>query len=323
MQMCFITGVFLTEGITPRCEALGTRRCAMLVITGATGKTGSKLAELLIEKGQTIRVIGRDAGRLKGLAAKGAEAAVGDMADTAFLAKAFSGADAVFALIPPNFGVADFRAYQDAIGKNIAAAIKGSGVKYVVNLSSQGAHLPDRTGPIKGLHEQEERLNKLEGVNVLHLRPTYFMENLLMNIDMIRKMNIMGSAVRGDVKFAMIATNDIAAYAAERLVKRDFTGKSVADLLGERDLSLNEAAAIIGRKLGKPDLSYVAFPYEDAEKGMVAMGLTPDMSRLYIEMSKALNEGLFAVNIPRTKNNTTPTAFEAFADLFAAAYKAS
>ena len=295
----------------------------MLVITGATGKTGSKLAEVLIEKGHTIRVIGRDAGKLKGLTAKGAEAAVGDMADTAFLTKAFSGADAVFALIPPNFGVADFRAYQDAIGKNIITAIKGSGVKYVVNLSSQGAHLPDKTGPIKGLHEQEERLNKLEGVNILHLRPTYFMENLLMNIDMIRKMNIMGSAVRGDVKFAMIATKDIAAYAAERLVKRDFTGKSVADLLGERDLSLNEAAAIIGKKLGKPDLKYVAFPYEDAEKGMVAMGLTPDMSRLYIEMSKALNEGLFAVSVPRTKANTTPTAFETFSGQFAAAFHAS
>lgn len=295
----------------------------MLVIAGATGKIGSKLTEKLLEKGHAVRVIGRDAGTLKTFTAKGADAAVGDLADTAFLTKAFTGAEAVFALIPPNFGVTDFRAYQEKIGESIVAAIKGSGVKYVVDLSSQGAHLPDRTGPIKGLYAQEERLNKLEGVNVLHLRPTYFMENLLMNIDMIRKMNIMGSAVRGDVKFAMIATKDIAAYAAERLVKRDFTGKSVADLLGERDLSLNDAAAIIGKKLGKPDLAYVAFPYEDAEKGMVATGLTPDLSRLYIEMSKALNEGLFAVNIPRTKENTTPTAFEMFADLFAATYHAA
>jgi len=295
----------------------------MLVITGATGKTGSKLTEMLIARGLKVRVVGREAEKLKAFTAKGAEAAMGDMADKAFLTKTFNGAEAVFAIIPPNFGVADYRAYQDAIGKNIIAAIKDSGIRYVVNLSSQGAHLPERTGPIKGLHDQEERLNKLEGVNVLHLRPTYFMENLLMNISMIRKMNIMGSAIRGDVKFALIATKDLAAYAAERLIKRDFTGKSVADLLGERDLSLNEAAVIIGKKLGKPDLAYVAFPYEDAEKGMVAMGLTPDMSRLYVEMSKALNDGLFAVNIPRTKQNTTPTAFEAFADDFAAAYQAS
>jgi uncharacterized protein YbjT (DUF2867 family) len=149
------------------------------------------------------------------------------------------------------------------------------------------------------------------------------MENLLLNIDLIRKMNIMGSAVRGDVRFAMIATKDIAAYAAERLVQRDFTGKSVADLLGERDLSLNEAAGIIGKRLGKPDLVYVTFPYENAEKGMVAMGLSADLSRIYSEMTRALNDGLFAVSIPRTKENTTPTALESFADLFAAAYRAS
>ena len=289
----------------------------MIVITGATGKTGSAIAEALLAKGQKVRAIGRDAAKLKGFTAKGAEAAVGDLGDRAFLTKTFKGADAVYVLIPPNLGVADFRAYQKQIGEIIVAAIKGSGVKYVVHLSSQGAHLPDRTGPIVGLHEQEERLNRLDGVNVLHLRPTYFMENLLMNIDLIKKMNIMGSAVRGNVKFAMIATKDIGIYASERLMKRDFSGKSVRDLLGQRDLSLDEAAAVIGKKLGKPDLKYVAFPYDDAEKGMVSVGLTPDMSRLYIEMSKALNDGLFAVNIPRTKENTTPTSIEEFADVFA------
>jgi uncharacterized protein YbjT (DUF2867 family) len=146
------------------------------------------------------------------------------------------------------------------------------------------------------------------------------MENLLMNIDLIKKMNIMGSAIRGDVRFAMIATKDIAADAAERLAKRDFSGKSVRDLLGQRDLSLDEAAAVIGKKLGKPDLKYVAFPYDDAEKGMVAMGLTPDMSKLYNEMSKALNDGLFAVNIPRTRENTTSTSIEEFAGVFAKIY---
>lgn len=165
-------------------------------------------------------MIGRDAGKLKGFTAKGADAAAGDLADRLFLTRAFTGAEAVFTLIPPNPAVADFRAYQEKIGKN-------------------------------------------------------------------RKMNIMGSAVLGDVKLSMIATKDIAAYAAERLAKRDFTGKSVADLLGERDLPLNETAVIIGKKLGKPDLAYMTFPYEDAEKGMVAMGLTPDMSRLSIERMKS------------------------------------
>lgn len=294
----------------------------MIVISGATGKTGNIVADTLITQGHKVRVIGRNTDTLKKFTSRGAESAVGDIGDPAFATKAFSGADAVYALIPPSFSVPDFRAYQKKIGESIIAAIKGSGVKHVVHLSSQGAHLSSGTGPIAGLHDQEERLNRLDGVNVLHLRPTYFMENLLMNIDLIKKMNIMGSAVRGDVRFAMIATRDIGAFAAERLAKMDFSSKSVRDLLGQRDLSLKEAAAVIGKKLGKPDLTYVAFPYEEAEKSMIAMGLTPDMSKLYIEMSKALNDGLFAVGIPRTKENTTPTPIEEFADVFAKVYGA-
>jgi uncharacterized protein YbjT (DUF2867 family) len=188
-------------------------------------------------------------------------------------------------------------------------------VKYVVNLSSQGAHLPDKTGPIKGLHDQEQRLNKLTGVNILHLRPTYFMENLLANIDMIKQMNIMGSDIRGDMKMPMIATQDIARFAAERLIKKDFSGITVKDLLGERDVSLNEAAEIIGKKIDKPDLKYVQFSYEDTEKALVDMGFSADVAGLFIEMSKALNQG--SINTTRTRENTTDTPLEEFAEVFA------
>ena len=154
----------------------------MYAITGATGNIGSKVAEILLARGEKVRVIGRDAARLRTPVSKGAEAAVGDMKDAAFLTKTFSGVDAVFTMIPPDYTAADFRVYQNRIGANISDAITKAGVKYVVNLSSQGAELPAGTGPVLGLHDQEERLNKLAGVNVLHLRPTYFMENLLMNI---------------------------------------------------------------------------------------------------------------------------------------------
>ena len=295
----------------------------MLVVTGATGNIGSKLSELLLAWGAKVRVIGRSAKKLASLSRQGAEAAAGDLGDAVFLTRAFSGADAVFVMIPPNTAAGDFRVYQDRIGESIATAIEKSGVRYVVNLSSQGAELPAGTGPIVGLHEQEERLNRLEGVHVLHLRPTYFMENLLMNIGLIRKNGIMGSAVRGDFPFAMIATKDIADVAADRMIKRDFSGKTVRDLLGQRDVSLEEAARVIGEKLGMPHLPYISFPYEDAEKGMVDAGLSPDMSRLYIEMSRALNEGRFAVAVPRTPESTTATSIEEFADLFARFYHAS
>jgi uncharacterized protein YbjT (DUF2867 family) len=295
----------------------------MFAITGATGNIGSKSAEILLDRGEKVRVIGRDAARLQPLVKRGAEAVTGDLTDTAFLTGAFTGVDAVFAMIPPNYTATDFRDYQNVVGTSIARAISKAGVRYVVNLSSQGAELPAGTGPILGLHDQEERLNALPGVNVLHLRCTYFMENLLMNIPLINQMGIAGSAVRGDQKFAMIATRDIAARVAGHLVSRDFNGKVVKDLLGQRDLSLNEAIAVIGRRIDWHDLKYVRFPYDEAAKGMVAMGIGPDLSRLFIEMSKAINDGLFAVNRPRTAENTTPTAIEEFAETFAAAFEAT
>jgi uncharacterized protein YbjT (DUF2867 family) len=295
----------------------------MYAITGATGNIGSKATEILLARGEKVRVIGRHAASLRTLVNKGAEEAVGDLNDTAFLTGAFSGIDSVFAMIPPNYTAANFRGYQNDIGRSIYDAIAKAGVKYVVNLSSQGAELPVGTGPILGLHDQELRLNRLAGVNVIHLRPTYFMENLLMNIPLINGKGIAGSAVRGDRKFAMIATRDIAAWIAGHLVRRDFNGKMVKDLLGQRDLSLEEVIVVIGRRIGLPDLRYVQFPYDDAFKVMVAMGISLDASRLFIEMSRALNDGLFAVDRPRTAENTTPTTIEEFADVFAEAFHAS
>jgi len=294
----------------------------MYAITGATGNIGSKVAEILLGKGEKVLVIGRDAGRLQQFVKKGAEAAVGDLKDPAFLTGAFTGVTAVFAMIPPNFTAVDFRAYQNEIGNSIATGINNAGVKFVVNLSSQGAELPAKTGPIVGLHDQEERLNRLTGVNVLHLRCTYFMENLLMNVPLINQFGFAGSAVRGDQKFAMIATRDIGARVAGHLVRRDFRGKVVKDLLGQRDVTLEEAIAVIGRKIGHPELKYVQFTYDDATKGMIESGISPDMAGLYIEMSKALNDGLFAVNRPRTAENTTSTTIEKFADTFAEAFNA-
>jgi uncharacterized protein YbjT (DUF2867 family) len=295
----------------------------MYAITGATGNIGGQSADILLAKGEKVRVIGRNAARLQRFVDRGAEAAVGDLHDNAFVTKAFTGATAVFAMIPPDLTVPDLRAYQNGIGESIVTAIRNSGVRYVVSLSSQGAELPDGTGPILGLRDQEVRLNRLEGVNILHLRPTYFMENLLMNIPLIDHAGIAGSAVRGDLPFAMIATQDVAAHLADRLVRCDFEGKQVQDLLGQRDLSLDEAIAVIGSRIGIPDLKYVQFPYEDAAKGMREMGISPNVVGHFIEMSTALNNGLFAVNRLRTPDNTTPTSIEEFAVIFAAAYKAS
>lgn len=296
----------------------------LYTIMGATGNVGGKVADILLKKGERVRAISRSTDHLKPLQDRGAEAFAGDAADPVFLTRAFTGADAVFVLIPPNLKATDYRAYQNKIGDSIVQAIRSSGVKYVVNLSSSGADLSGGNGPISGLHDQEQRLNNIDNVNVLHLRPAYYMENLFMNFDLINSKGIMGGPIRGELKMALIATRDVAHAAADCLIKRNFFGKSVKELLGQRDLTMEEAAKTIGWKIGKPDLAYVTFSYDDAYKGMVAAGLSEDMSRLYVEMSEGLNDGLFGIGkVSRTPENTTDTAIEEFAGYFAQVYKSA
>lgn len=293
----------------------------MYTILGATGKVGGKIAEILVKKGEKVRLVAESASRLRPLVGRKAQAFAGDALNWEFLMTAFTGADAVFTLIPTALKAGNFLAYCDSIGESIARALKAAKVRYVVNLSSIGADLSEGTGPVKGLHDHEERLNRIEGLNVLHLRPAAFMENLLGNIDLIRSRGVNGSAYRGDLKFPMIATRDIAAAAAERLVKRDFTGSAIEPLLGQRDLSMVEATEIIGRKINKPGLPYIMYPYDEAEKGFINAGMSPDMSRLYIEMVRSVNEGRIYGTVARTAENTTPTSFEAFCDeVFVPAY---
>lgn len=294
-----------------------------IVVTGATGHIGRSLSETLLSKGAKVRAVARDASRLKGLADKGAETVSADVADKAAMKRAFAGAEAAFLLIPPNLGAADLREYQNQTAAGQYEGIKAAGIKYVVHLSSVGANLSEGAGPVNGLHDSEQLLNSLDDVNVLHLRPTYFMENLLHNIGMIKGMGINGSPLKRDVSLALIATRDIAAVAARRLLALDFSGKSAQELLGARDYTMDEATKILGQAIGKADLKYVEFPYEDALKAMVGMGISPDVAGLFNEMNKGFNEGIVKPTQPRSESTTTPTTLEDFArDVFAPAFKA-
>src|SRR5271156_6224836 len=160
----------------------------MIVITGATGNTGKVAAEALLAKGEKIRVIGRDASKLQPFVQKGAEAAVGTVDDPAFLRKAFQGAQAAYVLIPPDMQTSDYRGHQEKITAAYAAAIAEIKIPFVVTLSSVGADLSEKSGPILGLHNLETKLNAIKGLNLLHLRPAEFMENLFLSMQPLRTM---------------------------------------------------------------------------------------------------------------------------------------
>jgi uncharacterized protein YbjT (DUF2867 family) len=295
----------------------------LVTITGASGNIGKALAERLLQDGVTIRAVARHGERLAPLTAKGAEAWVGDLADTAFLAEALRGAAAAFAMIPPHGDVPDLRADQRRIAASLAEALQTAGVSRVVALSSLGADLPSGTGPIAGLHEFEERLQAVPGLSVVALRPTFFMENHLASIDLIKSAGINGSAAGADVAMAMIATRDIAAAAAEYLLASTFEGYAVRELLGPRDYTHREATAILGAAIGKPDLAYVEFSYEDFRNGLLGAGFSASVADAYVEMSVALNEGRIQRRVTRTASNATPTTLEEFArEVFVPAYQA-
>jgi uncharacterized protein YbjT (DUF2867 family) len=289
----------------------------MIAVMGASGHVGSRIVELLLDAGEKVRALGRAVEKLAGAASKGATVLGGDAADASFLTEAFRGAEAAFVLLPPDVRAVDYRRQQDEQGEAIASAISGSALRYVVFLSSLGADLAEGTGPIAGLHAQEERLRRLPGVNVLILRPAYFFENFFDTMGLIKQQGINGGPIAGDLPFPMIATRDIADVAARALRQRDWRGVVVRELLGERDLTFAEATRIIGERIGKPDLSYVQFPYSDFAASLVQMGVSSNVANLYAEMARAVNERRVKSREGRRSENTTPTRFEAFADTLA------
>ena len=284
----------------------------MYVVTGATGNTGRVVASQLLDQGKKVRVIGRNKERLQPLVDRGAEAFVADLSDQAALTRAFTGAEGVYAMIPPSATSQDFRGDQRRVAKAIAGALESAGVKHAVALSSVGADKEAGTGPVVGLHELEETLNGVAGLNVVHLRAGYFMENTLGQAAAIHAMGYTVGPLRGDLKLPLIATGDIGSAAAGLLAALDFSGKQTRELLGQRDLSMDEVTAIIGRAINKQDLKYVRLTDEQTQQTFVQMGMSQNVAGLIVEMAGALNSGHMRALEQRSPRNTTPTSFETF-----------
>jgi uncharacterized protein YbjT (DUF2867 family) len=294
----------------------------MYVVIGATGNTGKVVAEKLLEKGEKVRVVGRDAKRLERFTQKGAEAFVADVTDAGALTKAFTGAKAVYAMIPPNIASRDVRADQERVSDALATAIEKNGVKDAVVLSSFGADKPDKTGPVVGLHNLEKKLDAIGGLNALYLRAGYFMENLLPQVGVIQSFGIMAGPAKADVPLPTIATRDIGAVAAEALLKLDFQGKRPRELQGARDVTYNEAAKIVGAAIGKPGLTYMQMPAAQLKPALTQMGMSSNMADLLLEMAEALNSGYMKSLEARSPLNTTPTTLETFvAEEFVPAFR--
>jgi uncharacterized protein YbjT (DUF2867 family) len=295
----------------------------MYVVLGATGNTGSVLAKTLLERGEKVRVVGRDTYKLGQLAQLGADTVTADAVDVRALTKALEGAAAAYVLLPPRAKDPELLSSGDKMSTAITQAILSAGVSHVVLLSSIGAQHANKTGPIQALHTFEEKLRQVPGLNTLALRPGPFMENFLLLIPLVHSMGFLAGGIDGDLKMPVIATRDIAVVAASVIEKLDFSGFSVRELHGQRDLSQDEAAKAIGAAIGRPKLSYKHLPNFLIEQGMKQMGIPGKTAALMSEMNEAANDGRLKPLEERSESSTTPTAIEDWArEVFLPAYHA-
>ncbi|WP_218668875.1 NAD(P)H-binding protein [Variovorax sp. KK3] len=293
----------------------------LFTVMGATGHTGGKLAHRLLAAGARVRAIGRNPDKLAALAKAGAEPCPGDSRNPAFLAEAFSGADGAYTLLATDRQAPDYAARQHEEGEAIANAVRRSGLRRVVALSSLGADLPSGTGVIVGLHAQEKRLEAIDGIDLLLLRPVSFFENFYDALGMVKEAGMLADTVAPDLATPMVAADDIAEAAARALLARDWRGVAVRELLGERDLTHADIARQLGRAIGLPALPYVQLDEARFAEAMIGAGLSPSFVSLYLEMTRAFNDGRIGSQGRRNAGNTTSTRFEDFVPALAAAYR--
>ena len=283
---------------------------ATYTVIGASGRIGRRIVERLLRAGHSVRAVGRNRERLDALVARGAEPVVADVENVTQMTRALEGARCAYTMVPPNRVTLD---YYARVGTTIAEGLRQTGVSHVVNLSGLGGHLAKNVGQISDFHALEQALNDVQGLNLLHLRAGFFMENLYRTIDEIRKDGVMSGLLRPDLAVPQIATRDIATVAADAMLRQDFGGVVTRELLGERDLDMREAARIVGEAIGKSELRYVQTPIERAERELLEGGSELTMVRHRLQMYIGFNDGSIRWLEERSAENTTPTSIETFA----------
>ncbi len=289
----------------------------MFTIMGAKSHIGFSLTQKILSAGKPVRILLRNHSNVKSLIQKGAELRAGNFMDQDYMRNAFADTRIVFVMIPITFFLPEFSQYQKKQVDIITNSIAANSVKFVVSLSSLGVQLNQHDGAISGFHYLEQQLNAMPDIHVLHLRPGYFMENFYAQVPIIRQYGIMVAPFRGDRPFNMIASMDVANYAARRMLILDFRDKHYQYLLGPKDRTMNEVVHIIGHAIGEPDLSFHQLPEETFVKAIVCALISREKALKMDYYFKLINPYTLMQGVVRTRGNTMPTFFEQFALKFA------
>lgn len=293
-----------------------------ITIAGSLGNIGKPLTEKLIAARHQVTVISSSSDRKQDIEALGAEASIGSVSDALFLKNAFTGADAVFTMTPPNMGGSNVIANMAEAGKAFVAAITESGVKRVVMLSSIGADLAQGTGPIIGLHRIEQLFHQIQEVSITYLRAGYFYTNYYNDIPMIKGMGIMGGNLFANTIIPLVHPKDIADAVAEELEITP-AGQNVKYVISDVK-SPSEIAGIIGVAIGKPDLPWVEFTDEQFLQGALQAGIPEEMAKLYKEMGAGIRNGEIPKDwVDQGSVVTGKIKFAEFAEEFAQKFRTS
>ena len=295
-----------------------------IIVTGSLGNISKPLTNELIAKGHSVTVISSNPQTEKEIQDAGASAAIGSLEDVEFLTATFAGADAVYTMVPPGNYFdqnLDLLAYYIRLGQNYAQAIEIAGVKRVVNLSTIGGNLDKGNGILVGAHNVELILNKLPAeVSITHMRPNSFYYNLLGYIQMIKSQGVIAANYGAEDIIPWVSPIDIAAAVADE-ISTPFSGRKARSVASE-DLSGNDTARILGNAIGKPDLEWVLISDEETLKGLVSIGMNPNIAAGLVEMYSALHSGLLAQDYYQNKPAMMgKVKMTDFAKEFAAAFK--
>jgi uncharacterized protein YbjT (DUF2867 family) len=294
-----------------------------IVVTGSLGHISHPLTHALVSAGHQVTVISSSPERKAAIEATGAIAAIGSVTDIAFLHQAFSGADAVYTMVPPPASYADpafdAMAYSETVRRNYFDALKQANTLHIVNLSSWGAHRDNGTGGIVTAHYMEQQLNELpDTVSITHIRPSSFYYNLLSFIPMIRYTGRISLNYGGDDKVSMVAPVDIAAAIAAEL-ETPGRGRNIRYVASDES-TCNAIAKVLGAAIGLPDLQWVLITDEEAKNNLIAAGLSTAMAESISAIQGAIHKGYLAEDYNQHKPVLGKIKIADFAKEFAAAF---
>jgi uncharacterized protein YbjT (DUF2867 family) len=267
----------------------------MFVVVGATGNTGSVVAETLVSRKQPVRIVVRSAEKGAAWKAKGAEIAVASLDDVSALTKAFEGAKGAYLLVPPNYGAAAWLADQCARMDRAAEAVKKSGISHVVFLSSVGGHIAEGTGPIKAARYGEQVLGKAVH-NLTVLRPSYFMDNWAPVLDVAKGQGVLPTFIAPQAMVPMISTRDIGRVGAEQLMAGG-KGKQIVELAGPEEYSPEQVAAVLSQILGR-EVSAQHAPLSAVGPTFKSFGFSDEAAKLFEEMYTSFSTGAIGYEHP-------------------------